>query len=337
MADKSIHELEEASSVGLTDLLVIEQNNTAKKLSGQTFINQMADELSAHGGISTITKTGTSGRVDTYTITYADTTTTTFTVTNGEKGDTGDDWYVWIRYAEDEPTSDSDILTNPNDWIGIYSGVEDSPPTHYTDYTWFKFKGNKGDQGNPAAATAAVSYQGSSSGTIIPPGEWSDTVPTVQQGYYLWTRTILTIQNGNGTTTSTPYYSVSRIGIDGQGGTVNTVNNVSVDSGTNNVTLYGVDIAVNESDLRDIISYVDDKDPVATSVVLETTDWNNLQCTKTVLDMTSTRNVIVSPAPSSRDLYADTGIAAITQGEGTITFEAKAVPDDDVTVNLLMM
>ena len=41
-------------------------------------------------GISSITKTGTVGLVDTYTITYSDGNTTTFTVTNGAKGDTGD-------------------------------------------------------------------------------------------------------------------------------------------------------------------------------------------------------------------------------------------------------
>ena len=37
-------------------------------------------------GIASITKTGTSGLVDTYTITYTDGTTSTFTVTNGESG-----------------------------------------------------------------------------------------------------------------------------------------------------------------------------------------------------------------------------------------------------------
>lgn len=41
-------------------------------------------------GISDISKTKTEGLVDTYTITYTDGTTTTFTVTNGEKGDKGD-------------------------------------------------------------------------------------------------------------------------------------------------------------------------------------------------------------------------------------------------------
>ena len=40
-------------------------------------------------GIASVTKTGTSGLVDTYTITFTDGQTTTFTVTNGAKGDTG--------------------------------------------------------------------------------------------------------------------------------------------------------------------------------------------------------------------------------------------------------
>jgi hypothetical protein len=44
-------------------------------------------------GISNITKTGTSGLVDTYTITYTDATTSTFTVTNGSSGaDIVTDW-----------------------------------------------------------------------------------------------------------------------------------------------------------------------------------------------------------------------------------------------------
>lgn len=41
-------------------------------------------------GIVSITKTGTSGLVDTYTITYSSGDPTTFIVTNGEKGDTGE-------------------------------------------------------------------------------------------------------------------------------------------------------------------------------------------------------------------------------------------------------
>ena len=42
-------------------------------------------------GIANISKTGTSGLVDTYTITYTNGTTTTFTVTNGQNGTNGRD------------------------------------------------------------------------------------------------------------------------------------------------------------------------------------------------------------------------------------------------------
>lgn len=42
-------------------------------------------------GIASIEKTGTSGNVDTYTITYTDETTSTFTVTNGTDGQDGSD------------------------------------------------------------------------------------------------------------------------------------------------------------------------------------------------------------------------------------------------------
>ncbi len=53
-------------------------------------------------GISDISKTGTSGLVDTYTITYTDGTTTTFTVTNGEKGDKGDKGDTGAQGAQGE-------------------------------------------------------------------------------------------------------------------------------------------------------------------------------------------------------------------------------------------
>lgn len=57
-------------------------------------------------GITNIQKTSTSGLVDTYTITYSDNTTSTFTVTNGADGADGDDAnidlsdYVTVTYLE---------------------------------------------------------------------------------------------------------------------------------------------------------------------------------------------------------------------------------------------
>lgn len=83
MADKSISELAAASQVGSTDLFVLEQGNVAKKLTGQILENWLVAMADGHGGIQTIEKTGTSGNTDTYTITFADETTSQFTVNNG--------------------------------------------------------------------------------------------------------------------------------------------------------------------------------------------------------------------------------------------------------------
>lgn len=193
-------------------------------------------------GISSIAKTGTSGLVDTYTITYNDATTQTFTVTNGAKGDTGDAWYVWIRYAGSQPTQDSDMGTTPDNWMGIYSGTSSTAPTHYTDYEWFQIKGEKGDTGAAAdIVNQSVSYLASTSGTIVPEGSWSPTIPTVPQGSYLWTKSECVYNDG----TDVIAYSVARMGIDGTGSVVS-VNTISPD-GSGNVTLTASDIAASDN------------------------------------------------------------------------------------------
>lgn len=265
MADKSVGELIEAQSVTPTDLFVLEQNGTAKKLTGQILLNWLTAAADGHGGISDIAKVSTSGLSDTYRITLADTTTFdfvvsngkgissiakkstsglvdtytiayndgtsgTFTVTNGAKGDTGAASYVWIKYASQEPTSSSNSFGDvPDDWIGVYSGTSDTAPTDWTQYKWFQMKGEKGDTGDPAKLnSSAVEYLVSDSGTVIPSGSWSTAVPAVAQGKYLWTRTTLKFNTGS----SVVSYSVARMGRDGSGSVV-TVNQVSPDSNGN--------------------------------------------------------------------------------------------------------
>ena len=242
MADKAIGSLVQTSTIGLNDLLVLEQNNTAKSISGQNLVSQLATELDGHGGIASIAKTSSSGTnpvVDTYTITMADTTTATFTVTNGVKGDTGARTYVWIRYANHQPTQNSDMTTTPDKWIGIYTGTASTAPSAYTSYTWYQYKGDKGDTGNPATLTSSeIKYQGSSSGTTPPSGTWSSSVPSVAQGDYLWTRTTLEFNTGSPVVS----YSVARIGVDGTGtGTVQSVNSIQPD-GNGDVELGASDI-----------------------------------------------------------------------------------------------
>ena len=240
MADKSIGELVAATSVGATDLFVLEQNNTAKKLTGQTLENWLVSFADGHGGIHSLVKTSSSGTnpvIDTYTITYADQTTSTFQVKNGVKGDKGDSQYVHIKYSSAMPTKDSDMYDTPDNYIGIYSGASSTAPTAYTSYTWFKYKGEKGDIGTPATITSqAVEYQAGTSGTIIPSGTWTTTIPTVPNGSYLWTKTTVSFNSGSPVIS----YSVARMGIDGSG-SVSTVNNVSPDS-NGNITIDAEDI-----------------------------------------------------------------------------------------------
>jgi len=248
MADKAISQLNAAGQITATDLFVLQQNNEAKSLQGQVLLNWLTAAADGHGGISSITKTGTSGLVDTYRITLADTTTYDFTVTNGAKGDkgnTGQAWYMHIRYADHEPTQNSDMSTAANDWIGIYSGTSSSAPTSYTSYTWFKIKGEQGIQGlqGVSITSQTVTYQVSTSGTVTPSGTWNSSIPTVPQGQYLWTRTVTNFSDGRSPVYS---YSVSRMGMDGSGSVVS-INNVSPDSG-GNVTLTGDNIRVASDD-----------------------------------------------------------------------------------------
>lgn len=250
MADKAISELIAAEQIKATDLFVLEQDSAAKKLTGQILLNWLTAAADGHGGISSIVpqsqsgltktyritladettfdfpvadgrgitgidKVSTVGLVNTYRITYNDNTTSTFPVTNGAKGDKGDTPTVWIRYASQEPTASShNFGVLPDDWMGICSNYESAAPTDWTQYQWYKIKGEKGDTGNPATLnSSAISYQTSDSGTVVPSGTWSSTIPTVAQGKYLWTRVTLAFNTGSAVTS----YSVSRMGIDGTG------------------------------------------------------------------------------------------------------------------------
>lgn len=250
MADKAISELIAAEQIKAADLFVLEQDSAAKKLTGQILLNWLTAAADGHGGISsivkqstsgltdtyritladtttfdfnvsngkgiaTIAKVSTSGLVDTYRITYNDSTNSTFTITNGAKGDKGDNAYVWIRYAAQKPTAASHSFgVLPDNWMGVYSGNSATAPTDWTKYQWFEIKGEKGDIGNPALLTSqSVTYQASTSGNVIPSGNWQGSIPTVAQGAYLWTRVAMTFNSGN----PIYAYSVSRMGLDGTG------------------------------------------------------------------------------------------------------------------------
>lgn len=265
MPDIAIGELVEASAVNPQDLLVMEQDGVAKKLKGQTLETWLLRMADSHGGIRSIVKKSTSGLVDTYritlsdettfdfdvtngrgiksiakkstsgltdtyTITYTDNSTSTFQIKNGAKGDKGDAVFVWIRYASQEPTNAShNMSVLPDEWMGVYTGPSATPPTDWTQYAWFKIKGEQGNTGNAAKLqSSTVQYQASKSGTVVPSGTWKTSVPSVPQGRFLWTKTTLQFNSGS----AVEVYGVSRMGIDGLG-SVSSVCNVSPDENGN--------------------------------------------------------------------------------------------------------
>lgn len=80
-------------------------------------------------------------------------------------------------------------------------------------------KGDKGDKGDTGATgngvkSTAVTYQASSSGTTIPTGTWSTSIPTVEAGKYLWTKTVITYTDG----TTSASYCVGMMGATGATG-----------------------------------------------------------------------------------------------------------------------
>ena len=79
---------------------------------------ETGDTGATGNGIASITKTGTSGLVDTYTIAYTDGTSTTFTVTNGRNG-TGSVADVWQNGVSVLDGSTAKIVADANvqsDW-----------------------------------------------------------------------------------------------------------------------------------------------------------------------------------------------------------------------------
>lgn len=362
MADKSIAQLNEAEKVYSDDLFVLNQSGSAKKLSGNTLKNWLLEIANSLGGISRIEKVGTSGLKDTYRIYYAkDGTTTDFTVTNGEKGDKGDNSYIWIRYTGQKPTESSHSFgTTPDDWIGIYAGNSATAPTDYKQYSWYKIKGEKGDTGDAAFVTnKSVTYQVGSSGTTAPSGSWLQAVPTVPQGQFLWTKTDVTFNTGDTIT----WYSVSRMGIDGTGA-VSTVCGVDPDSG-GNVALTGADIPQSGDDPTPVSTAISGKQAqitvsgllkgngsggvsaavagtdyqkpvVAATGILSASGWKNNSQTINLSNVAANSLVTVAPVPTSqnRTAYLEAGVYCSVQGAGTLTFVCEDVPSVNLNVNI---
>lgn len=138
--------------------------------------------------------------------------------TNGVNGRTS---YLHIKYSNDGgKTFTGNSGEDSGTYIGTCVDYTQNDPTNVSAYSWAKIKGeagakgDKGDTGKGVKSTS-VAYQVSTSGTTVPTGTWSGSVPSASAGQYLWTRTIITYTDD---TTST-IYSVGRMGTNGANGT----------------------------------------------------------------------------------------------------------------------
>lgn len=258
MANKSIKELPTATQIQEDDALPMQQGPTTKQVTGRTLTLWLLGMADGHGGVTDFQKLSESGLEKTYQFTMADTTKYTFTVTDGngvadfqqsvsglvhtyklimdngqeytmtikdgEKGDKGDNAYLWYKFASEKPTSSSSSMGDePDAWMGVHSSHEATAPTDPMEYTWVRVLGNTGPTGAPATLLrAVVEYQVGTSGTVVPSGNWSESIPAVPQGNYLWTRTTIQFNTGG----IIQILTKTRDGLDGLGSVVS-VNNIS--------------------------------------------------------------------------------------------------------------
>lgn len=133
----------------------------------------------------------------------------TWSLIKGEKGDqgvqgpagaNGQPTYTWIKYGTSALGANMSDDPAGKTYIGLaYNKMTAAESNNASDYTWSLIKGADGVSVN----SVTVEYYLSTSATAQTGGSWSTTVPTWEDGKYIWSRTKTTLSDGN-TTTTTP-------------------------------------------------------------------------------------------------------------------------------------
>lgn len=223
---------------------------TSPSLDGTLTIT-MADETEYYlsvtngRGITDITWTtsGTAGdgMTHTGTIDYNDGTSSTVAFQDGVRGEQGAQTYVWFKWSDVNPTSDTDMQNNVGAYIGVYSGTSSTAPTHYTDYVWYQYKGETGDTGASIQSITKIStsglvdtYQvlltnGNTSNFTVTNAKSIVSVTMISGSHAAGTTDVYAITFNDGDTANFSVYN----GANGQG-SVSTVSGIQAD-GTGNV------------------------------------------------------------------------------------------------------
>ena len=97
------------------------------------------------------------------------------------------------------------------------------------------------------------------------------------------------------------------------------VDSTPTQNSTNLVTSGGVYSAINNK--------------TSSQQITVTTSLGTVNCT----GVTASNNVIISPDPSSFDVYTTAGVYCSAQGAGTLTFTSSKTPTANMTVNVLIV
>ena len=189
-----------------------------KKTMTYTVSYKSTDGKDGKDGVSPTVSISKSGNTTTITIkdekgTHTQTVKDGTDGTPGTPGSDGKTPYFHVKYSNDGGKT---FTSNSGETVGSYIGTctdyNSADPTTVGAYTWAKIKGEDGD--SVSIKSQQVTYQASSSGTTIPTGTWSTSVPSLNSGQYLWTRTVVNYSDG----TTTTSYSVSYKGENGDDG-----------------------------------------------------------------------------------------------------------------------
>ena len=129
----------------------------------------------------------------------------------GTPGEDGKTTYTWVKYATSNTGANMSDSPEGKSYIGLaYNKTTATESNKASDYTWSLIKGEDG----VGVEKTEVTYQVSSNGTTIPTDTWQTTIPEVEDGQYLWTRTIITYTDKSNSTS----YSISKMGQNGTNG-----------------------------------------------------------------------------------------------------------------------
>lgn len=161
-------------------------------LDGQTVKKQFSWSCGKQGPQGVKGDPGTSVKITSKSVTYQ-------TSTSGTTAPTG----TWSTTV---PT------VNNGQYLWTKTTVQYSDGNKTEAYS-VSYKGTNGTNGTSVTVSKTeVTYQVSTSGTTAPTGTWSATMPSCDQGLYLWTKTYVKYSDGKDTTS----YSVSYKGVDGE-------------------------------------------------------------------------------------------------------------------------